>query len=345
MKNILVSFLLLSSALGFYGCSEDFQVTAPAKEITVVYGLLNMRDTAHYIRIQKAFLDENKSALEMAKVADSNFYNNIVVTLKEMSGGVVSSATVLPRVDMNVEGYPKDSGAFFTSPNWGYKYSKPLNASRTYRLVINHTNTGMTDSAEISILDTAQIKVLVFEQGNFKLRFDRTVPPLTSVFKLYVQAGSNAKYLEGIIRFHWVDKDLTTNVQTRRYADYLFASGPADGTKPLEASNFSFYSFLKQSMTASPGIARYMDSCDFYIFAGGQDFYNYVLTSQLQSSGLTADQIKPVYTNIKGKDVLGLFSSRTYRIRLDVPIDSATIDSIRVNPATAPLNFQGRTTD
>jgi hypothetical protein len=344
MKKILFSFLLLSSVLGFNSCSEDFQVAAPYKDITVVYGLLNMSDTAHYIRIQKAFLDESKSAVDMAKEADSNYHKDLQVMMREVAGASVVT-TILERVDMNAEGYPKSSGAFFGSPNFAYKYKKPLNPARSYRLVINHTNTGQMDSSEITVLDTTQLNVQVFNQGNFKVNFAKTVPPKTSIFELYVLAGPNVKYLEGIIRFNWVEKDLATNVQTRKAADFLFASSAATAGTSLRASNSTFYSFLRQSMTPSTGIARYMDSCDFFVYAGAQDFYNYIITNQLQSSGLTADQIKPFYTNIKGKDVLGLFSSRAFKVKLNVAIDSATMDSIKVNPTTQPLNFQGRTAD
>jgi hypothetical protein len=280
----------------------------------------------------------------MAKVADSNFYSNLEVIMREISGSTVNS-TVLQRVDLNAEGYPKDSGAFFNSPNYAYKYKKALNPSMSYRLVINHINTGATDSAEITVLDTTQLNVQVFNQANFKLNFAKTVPAKTSIFELYVLSGPNVKYLEGIIRFHWVEKDLMTSVQTRKSADFLFASSAATTGTSLRSSNSTFYSFLRQSMTPSTGVARYMDSCDFFVYAGAQDFYNYIVTNQLQSSGLTADQIKPVYTNIKGKDVLGLFSSRAFTVKLDVPIDSATMDSIKVHPTTSPLNFLGRTSD
>src|SRR5437764_4127391 len=55
--------LLLPVLCLLASCSEDFTVGAPYKAITVVYGIMDVGDTAHYIRIQKAYYDENMSAL------------------------------------------------------------------------------------------------------------------------------------------------------------------------------------------------------------------------------------------------------------------------------------------
>jgi hypothetical protein len=87
MKKILLSALGLASVIGVTSCSEDFKIAAPYKNIMVATGLLNMGDTAHYIRIQKAFMDENKSAIDMAKVSDSSFFAPGVldVSIKEFN--------------------------------------------------------------------------------------------------------------------------------------------------------------------------------------------------------------------------------------------------------------------
>ncbi|MBS1689466.1 MAG: hypothetical protein JSS96_12130, partial [Bacteroidetes bacterium] len=68
IKTLAIGLLICSS------CSEKFKVAAPYKSITVAYGLMDMSDTAHYVRIQKAFLDENKSAITMAQNPDSNYF-------------------------------------------------------------------------------------------------------------------------------------------------------------------------------------------------------------------------------------------------------------------------------
>jgi hypothetical protein len=338
MKKILLSFLVLSSAVVFNSCSEDFKVAAPYKDVTIIYGLLDMRDTAHYIRIQKAFLDENKSAIDMSKIADSNFYKDLDVKVREISGASVLNTTSLTRVNMETEGFPKDTGAFFASPNYAYKFKRQLNPAYKYRLVVLNPATGDIDSSEINILDTSDLKVSW--RPNFI--FANTVPASTALYQMFANPTANVKYLEGIVRFHWLDSNLVTGTQTPDSADYLFDSKAPDG-KPLQAAHASVYTFLKDAMGVPPtNSVRLMDSVDFFIYGGGVDFYNYIVTTQLQSGGLTSGQIKPLYTNIKGKDVYGIFSTRTFVSKFNIPIDDITIDSLKVNPITKSMEIRGR---
>jgi hypothetical protein len=56
LMNLRQLVLLLLIPLAFTSCETDFELNAEWKDITIVYGILNQNDTAHYIRIQKAFL-------------------------------------------------------------------------------------------------------------------------------------------------------------------------------------------------------------------------------------------------------------------------------------------------
>jgi hypothetical protein len=330
-----------------FGCSEDFVVTAPYKDITLVYGMLNMNDTAHYIRIQKAFLDEQKSAIDMAKVPDSNYYkeSDLNVTVLELTG-TAGMAIPVTRVNMEDEGYTKQPGTFFTSPNYAYKFKHPLNPSRKYRLVISNNITGEVDSADISIVDATKLYSPSFNQAQYKIMFARTQPAEITKFPLTFNFGPEVRYVEAVLRFRWVEVK-SNGTEIDKSADLKLGSMPVNehsitGTEYLVYPNISIYSFLRDAMHPAPSNeARYLDSCDVYLYAAGQDFYEYLTVNQIQSGGLTADQIKPLYTNIKGRDVYGLFSSRTFVAKLNVPIDSITYDSLRVNPITAPLNIQG----
>lgn len=345
MKKFLFPILTVCLLTTIFSCSEDFKVAAPYKDITVIYGLLDIRDTAHYIRIQKAFMDEDQSAVDMAKVADSSFYNALDVKIKEFSGSnLVGSAITLNRVDLNKEGYSKDPGNFFTTPSWAYKFKAALHSSNTYRLVVTNTATGMVDSSEINILDTTGFTIANISLGTYRLNFAKTIP-LSTKISFFGAAPKNTTYVEAALRFHWTDKNIQTGAETDKYADFRLTAAET----PLKTLNTNFsgvnqtiYSFLANTILAAPDhIERYLDSCDLYVYAGGKDLYNYTIVSNTQSGGLTADQVKPIFTNISGKDVYGLFSSRTSFYKFNIPIDSTTLDSLMVNPITAPLNIRG----
>ena len=73
LKLSLVTLIIISTATIFTSCETDIDVTAEWKDITVAYGILNQNDTAHYLKINKAFLGDGNS-LVYAQNADSSSY-------------------------------------------------------------------------------------------------------------------------------------------------------------------------------------------------------------------------------------------------------------------------------
>ena len=48
-------------------CSNDFELTEGTVDLPVVYGTISVGDSATYIRVEKAFVDEQTSAVQLAK--------------------------------------------------------------------------------------------------------------------------------------------------------------------------------------------------------------------------------------------------------------------------------------
>src|SRR6185437_15443060 len=100
---------------------------------------------------------------------------------------------------------------------------------------------------------------------------------------LNVSAPDSALIVQGIIRFHWWDENVTTGVQTPQFYDWDFASatlsGPAGQVSrgaPLTANAIDFVNVLKTAMGPAPAnTRRYLDSMDFFIYAGPTVLYNY----------------------------------------------------------------------
>jgi hypothetical protein len=350
-------FLPLIAALIFLGsCKEDFEVSAPYKDITVVYGILNKKDIAHYIRIEKAFLDEKKSAIDMSKVPDSSFYNNLTVTMQEVKGSTLTTIP-LDLVDLDtVKGYEKQAGEFFTSPNWAYKFTNTLSADANYRLLIKNNNTGRTDSSELlGIVNSDSIRST---PGNFYLNDSRIYSSSYVIefartndaykYQLFGNTPKNGKLLEGHIIFNYIDSNVITGVLVKKSLDYLFATDTREPNTQftLEVQNKLIYSFLIDAMGSAPAnIVRLMDSCDLLIYSGSYELYKYQQTVSGQNAGLTGEQIKPSYTNMKGTNSLGLLGSRAYVRYTNIGIEGITLDSLKANPLTKPLNIKGRTSN
>lgn len=353
----LLSILVLTSLIGMSSCSEDFEVAAPYKQITVVYGMLDISDTAHYIRIQKAFMDENKSAIDMSKVPDSSFYKQLNVRMVEYSGVTITNTFTLNKVDLNQEGYNKATSAsslsFFTSPNNGYKFKAPLKTNRTYQLLITNTATGKTDTSdkiEIVSNDTVSVSdgffVNEFKNANLEVHFART--GVTSKLEYFVNTPKNSYTLEGVLRFHYVDKNIITNITTRKSVEYNYYSNgvnPSSSYTP-SALNNSIYSFLLDAIGPAPAnVERYMDSCDIIFYAGSKELANYNIVKANTSNGLTNDIIQPNYTNMISKDAFGIVGSKASRSYFNAGLSFGTLDSLKNLPVVRTLNIRGRSDD
>src|SRR5256885_621227 len=100
---ILLPFVFINS------CKTDFDIIAPYKETTVVYGLLDPAANVQYIKINKAFLGEG-NALVMAQQRDSTNYKpgSLDVKLQEIVFGQVVKTLQLD----TTTAIAKDAGIF-----------------------------------------------------------------------------------------------------------------------------------------------------------------------------------------------------------------------------------------
>jgi len=69
MRSLFRFFILLFIGFTLWGCSTEFDLTAPEKDIWVVYGTLYPEDTVQYFRIAQGFLPES-DAFEFAREND-----------------------------------------------------------------------------------------------------------------------------------------------------------------------------------------------------------------------------------------------------------------------------------
>jgi hypothetical protein len=364
MKKIIFPLLALLALSVLPACSEKFKVAAPYKNITVIYGLLDQSDTAHYIRIQKAFLDDNKSAISMSKEPDSSFYSNINVVMKriDMYSHKVRDIIQLNRVDLGQEGYAKDSGLFFNTPNYAYKFRGNLDSTLIYRLVVTNGVTGEVDSAEAPIIadrqgsTSAGFYVYLLDDttvNHGKISFSSSnqyvtvntlygmyYPPYNFLFQGYT---SPVGIVQGYLRFNWVDSNTTDGSITPRHydMDLGYTGIYSDVNFGYKPKNLDLINALNNGMGAAPAyIVRLLDRCDLTFYLGSYDFNTYIQVQQLQGIGLTGNEIQPNYTNVKGGSAVGLFTSRGKRTG-KVTIDGATVGFLMCSPLLTDTRIRG----
>ena len=340
--------LLLLPVVGLFlaACSNEFEVTAPWKEVPVVYGLISPDDTAHYVRVEKAFLDPEKSALEIAKIADSIYYpeNAITVFLERDSD---KKRFQMTRVDGAKEGYPRKDGIFATSPNWLYKV-KPtpgqpvLEVGKKYNVVVTRADgqpdiTGSTiipDDYTFNSPDQKQTPPLMIFQND--QAFD--VQWRTDVNALYFNVYMTVRYREEapdgtVLAKKSIVWKAATNVT--RKSTPLSGGGSYQGIAPLQSQ--AFFEFLAANIPPAAGTFRYFENCDLTLDGGALDLlkFNDVASA---SGGITGAEVIPSYSNMS--EGFGLFMSKNSTTLTNVRLKPETVKAMNLLDLTKPLNFR-----
>ncbi|MBK6546506.1 MAG: hypothetical protein WAR77_02395 [Saprospiraceae bacterium] len=328
-----ICFLLLAGFLN--SCSEDFQLTEPYKDIPVIYGLLNRADTAHYIRIQKAFVDENIASTQLAKNPDSIYYPNPTVKLVNE---LTKQEFLLSKVDGNLEGLVRQNGPFATSPNYLYKIlSKDINLKGgdkiTLQLLRGDGKAPVTATiilvGDISFTfpddNTRQLKIFYESSYLFGWKHQSN----TSVFDL--------KALVSIDELNIVTQKVETKIIEIPFAkSFPGKTGSSTNISSTKVLGSTLYNFLHDQLTVDPSIERYINKLDFYLTGGGPEIQNY-LNIINANTGITASQEIPRYTNLS--EGFGIFSSAV-TIKKTITLQNPTIDSLQMHPLTRDLNFK-----
>ena len=336
-KNILYFSGLLVLLTSFSACIKDFSIVAPGTEKTVVYGLLDKNESRHYVRIQKAFLDRNKSAYTMAQVTDSIYYADILkVILKDLKSNRIYT---LKRAYGDTVGIYKDSGLFSNSPNVLYYFDGALNADAQYQLVVDNLKSGNEVSAAIYLADAP---VMLFPRDNIAIEMTDS-NKLTFIWNTV----KNDRVFDLKVKFNYQEWDISnpSDVKHKSIEWIGFSGVNSTSTAAGEKLNFQFdgrtlYGTLQQNLPVNVNLQRRADPVDpleFYLYAGGQEFYNYTLVKSAQSGISTGNDV-PIYTNVDNG--LGIFSSRTYALAKNVTLNHLSTDSLLHGSRTKSLNFQ-----
>jgi len=114
------------------GCETDIDIIAPERDVTVIYGLLEVNKQRQYIRINRGFIGES-SAQNLASQPGINEYddNELSAAVIEISpgGNETNRWELIPTYITN-----KDTGAFASDSNKVYYFDGNLDINSTYRI-------------------------------------------------------------------------------------------------------------------------------------------------------------------------------------------------------------------
>ncbi len=327
MKNPGIKALALLGLTVFQACETDFDITAPYREIPVVYGLLNTSDSIQYMRIQKAFLGEG-NAFVMAQEPDSINYGDILeVKLVEYGPQNQKLRTLSLVRDSSTRG----EGLFPQSPLYLYRTTGDrLVAENNYELRIRNT---VTDSVITSFSEVVDSIGIISPNFVTPIRFvtGQQYPVRWSV-------NDEGVLYQFEIRFRFTETNTTTGVTTNRYLDWKFQplgrTAAQSGEIRYEINGEDFFRFVAANLTAASNITRSAGTLDFNFTVADEEFNTYYEVNR-PPSGL--NQNIPTYTNISGG--IGLFSSRLTQSVPNKLLDADTKNELIFGPHTSQLGF------
>jgi len=329
MKIRITIIFFVFTAILFHACKTDFDINAPWKESTIVYGILNQNDSIHYLKINKAFLGEG-DAMMMAQNPDSSTYgNNIDVSLYAYNTG--NLVDIIPLDTVTV--YNKDSGIFSYPKQILYKTTRSLNEGFLYKIYIHNKISGKIITSDSIYLVQGTGFKLEKPFGSF---MDFTSkPPYES--KLLFKTPKYGKRFQIIFRFHYFETDINTSVTESKYTDWNLGekkSSSLAGNESIEINyGEQFFNVLKGSIRQNSSVRRASDHVEVIVYVAGDDLSIYMDVNSPSSSIV---QERPEYSNIING--IGIFSCR-YDLRKKFVLSTKSLDSLSYGRFTSDLGF------
>lgn len=312
----------------FASCSNEFSLIEEKKDIPIVYGLLDQTDTAQYIRLERAFVDESINALELALDPNNLYYPNAEISLVNNTTG---ESVVLDKVDGDAEGLPRRTGIFATTPNVLYKVL-------TENFMMEKNDEIILNIKRDETLPLVTATTMTIGEG----KITRPTPTASVDFnfisptRFLWSKGDNAVLFDLSLVLNYQERDLNsgTGFERKSITWEVINNTEAD---EIEIEGRRFYETLNGAIDVNPNVVRRFLNVDFILASGGEELKSYIQVGQA-NLGITSSQDIPTYTNLS--EGRGVFSSRTKFFREGVNISPNTIDSLVNGTITANLNFE-----
>ncbi len=359
MKKLLLALICSSSI--FTSCDNDLEIYADNEESMVVFGIINPKDTVHYIKVQKSFQEEgneDQAALDSSKIYYAN--DEVSVYVDRYNAGQVEKVDSFEFTPIWLSN--RDSGAFvhpthkvyrYISPNLGVDFrSESFAPFSTYKLrVVQHS--GEKDVLSETAIGLSNPISLVKPQlaGSVKTKPIHLYNAKTELE--WRQDGGDIETFN--FRFHYVEENIISGDRDTLYVDYyLFEGTPVGSNKTVVLNSAVFLNRLSVKIEENPDVIRFPLNVkkndegavvgypiEIDIWSAQRDLSNYLTINNSTSIGLVESNIN--HSTIQNG--LGLFSSRVnFNLNSDkglgsVFFDKRSLDSLSCSIHTRLLNF------
>ncbi len=328
-----VYIILFLTIVLFNSCSTELDVNADYQETPILFGLINQSDSINYVRLQRAFSNQDGNALEIAKDFDSLYYDTTKVVLKLVEKDLQNGEEEI--VDILVPEYNEDKApGDFAAPGQ-YVYKTDFNSFQPegYEYIFTFENkiTGLVATAKTDVVGCERIIAPVRYscttgdfigalRRNLDFNEDGSMNPLSFVefdgpenaafYALEAVVEYTVEYLEdnkdtdtfntAVSPWSVITLDLDENVTGKSYGD--------NGSLPIGETSFGSYlaRVIDTENDEAEGVReRALLSIQFTFYYYNESYENYL---EVNGNFNPLSQTKPLYTNVQNG--LGLIASR-----------------------------------
>lgn len=300
--NLCFRFLLpIITVLALGACSNEIDVLADYEETASVYALLDPNYSMQFVKINKVFVNPNAKATDVAKIADSLYFDTIAPYIIELSTGrklLLHKANILL----------KDSGTFANSPNYLYVTKDRIYPDQKYRLEFILPKSGKLLSAETNVVYTPLLRQPVSMFSTVRIM---AILPGGSI-PVEFKAPLNGKIYDSYFYFNYVEVNKQdTNIKTPKTISWkVLRSVRSSLDKGVEnllerIPSLLFFDLVKTGIKPDNTVFRRFADCELTLISG-----NLLLDTYIQAStpSIGIVQKQSDYTNINNG--IGLFGSR-----------------------------------
>lgn len=338
-KSIFFGLALVTAILLFNTC-QKLDLTADYRDITISYGILNVKDDVHYFKVYRGYLTDQNAYVEAGNW-DQIYYpvDSIEVRFEEYQNGKLKRSAVLD----TTTAVPKNEGYFHNPKQLLYYSNWKLDSDCKYRLVIHRKSDGQDVYAETLMV------------GDFSIRrpMNSMNMNLNQSYRMLFYSADNAAFYDIFLTFYYIEVNNTTGaiehkqLTTKLNGDYIRATSSNEVTFTGFTPE-SFFNSIIQTIETNPNVTRYIDSVagkPYYcmrltIWGGDQNYLTYREVASPTSS-IVSNRME--YTNFVSEDesAYGLVASRNYSY-VDLMMDNTmehNEDTLVLSNRTKRLNF------
>lgn len=330
LKKIIV---LLITILFFSACETEVDLVGSDEEKIIVYGIFNIKDSIHYLKINKTF-NGHGDAYQMAKIEDSTIIKNIEVVVNNINFDTTTIFTKKP----GSFSYPKQIlYRNYTTLN--------LNSATTLNIVIREKNKNKVITAKTDLVDTLKPDEFYGPWPNYNnwIYMKWEEPPQAIVWK----KPNNAYFIEIRFLINYIEKDENNNITEHTLPWTIgrtISTSNSTRQQPLmKYISKEMYLTMNKNIPVKPNIKRYFGTKNnpnkhftVQLLAGNKALYDYIKINSMPTSDYTNQELYQ-FTNINGG--LGMIGSISISEKHHL-FSPATADSIITNQHTNKLNFQ-----